>query len=168
MKATIFLLLHSLLVLLLFVTQSTSETTGETPTDMVLVPAGVFFMGATAEEQQRGLIVSELVTNAIKQAWSDGQRIREIAIAFEREPNGAALLRVQDNGVTGPGIPPEELPSLFRKYRRAKKNQHREGLGLGLFIVKTLVVAHGGQVTVTSVPEHDTCFSVKLPVGPHT
>jgi signal transduction histidine kinase len=43
------------------------------------------------------------------------------------------------------------------------KAQPREGLGLGLFIVKTFVEAHGGRVEVESIPDQETCFAVRLP-----
>lgn len=67
---------------------------------------------------------------------------------------------------TGPGIAPEELPLLFQKYRRARFSLTQEGTGLGLFIVKSLVEAHGGYVTVQSVPGQGTCFRVVLTASP--
>ncbi|MCS6925142.1 MAG: sensor histidine kinase, partial [Candidatus Binatia bacterium] len=66
---------------------------------------------------------------------------------------------------TGPGIAPEELPLLFQKYRRTRFSLTQEGTGLGLFIVKSLVEAHGGYVTVQSVPGQGTCFRVVLAAG---
>jgi len=66
---------------------------------------------------------------------------------------------------SGPGIAPEELPSLFEKYRRAAEGKKREGTGLGLFIVKSLVEAHGGRVEVESTVGAGSCFSVFLPAA---
>jgi signal transduction histidine kinase len=66
---------------------------------------------------------------------------------------------------TGPGITAEELPFLFEKYRRAVANQQREGVGLGLFIVKALVEAHGGRIKAESTLGSGSCFAVFLPVA---
>jgi PAS domain S-box-containing protein len=65
---------------------------------------------------------------------------------------------------TGPGIASEELPLLFDKYRRGAGTRRKEGTGLGLFIVKTLVEAHGGHIDVDSTPGTGTRFHVFLPV----
>ena len=51
---------------------------------------------------------------------------------------------------------------LFEKYRRAAEGKKREGTGLGLFIVKSLVEAHGGRVEVESTVGAGSCFSVFL------
>ena len=72
------------------------------------------------------------------------------------------LVEVRD---TGRGIAPEELPHLFEKYHRAAATREQEGTGLGLFIVKTLVEAQGGQVEVESRLGQGTCFRVLLPAA---
>jgi PAS domain S-box-containing protein len=66
---------------------------------------------------------------------------------------------------TGSGIAPEEISTLFEKYRKTGASKNQEGIGLGLFIVKSLVGAHGGRVEVESTPGVGTCFSVFLPVA---
>ena len=58
-------------------------------------------------------------------------------------------------------IPPELLPHLFDPFRQGKGK--REGLGLGLFIVKQVVEAHGGSLSVCSSPHAGTSFHVWLP-----
>ncbi len=64
----------------------------------------------------------------------------------------------------GCGIAPEELPLLFQRYRRTAATRHREGTGLGLFIVKALVEAHGGRVEVSSEVGKGSCFTVRFPL----
>ena len=64
---------------------------------------------------------------------------------------------------TGPGIAAEEIPLLFDKYRRAIGSRRKEGMGLGLFIVKTLVERHGGRIEVESVVGSGTQFHVIFP-----
>ncbi|WP_441287688.1 ATP-binding protein [Sorangium sp. KYC3313] len=67
----------------------------------------------------------------------------------------------------GPPIPPEMLPVLFDPFRRGEQSQRvvqrSKGLGLGLFIVKSIVDAHGGSIQATSTQEEGTTFRVKLP-----
>jgi signal transduction histidine kinase len=76
--------------------------------------------------------------------------------------DGAVVLSVSD---TGRGVPPEEIPLLFEKYWQHGSDADKKGSGLGLFIVKSLVEAHGGKVEVESVPGQGTCFRVILPVA---
>ena len=61
---------------------------------------------------------------------------------------------------TGPGIPLDTLPQIFEPLYTTKPG----GIGLGLYIVQEIVAAHGGQVTVQSVPGLGTTFTLTLPV----
>ncbi len=63
----------------------------------------------------------------------------------------------------GPGIAPELAPRVFRQFWRAKR---RGGAGLGLFIVKGLVEAHGGEITVARAPGGGAEFRFTVPAGP--
>jgi signal transduction histidine kinase len=63
----------------------------------------------------------------------------------------------------GPPIPADLLPTLFEPFRRGTSAANTRGLGLGLFIVRQIVFAHGGTVTVTSSEAEGTTFSVRLP-----
>ena len=62
---------------------------------------------------------------------------------------------------TGCGIPVDALPRIFEPYWQVQKR--RTGLGLGLFIAKTLVEAHGGKIWVDSAPGRGTTFYFTLP-----
>ncbi len=62
----------------------------------------------------------------------------------------------------GPGVPPELVPRIFRQFWRAKR---RGGAGLGLYIVKGLVEAHGGTITVQSAPGGGAEFRFTVPAG---
>ncbi len=63
----------------------------------------------------------------------------------------------------GPPVPPEVLPHVFEPFRRGGGAAPAGSVGLGLFIVREIVRAHGGEVTVRSAEEQGTCFTVRLP-----
>lgn len=93
--------------------------------------------------------------------------------AFKYSPDGAVVtLRayVDDKGVhievsdNGPGIPVSAQPRLFERFYRVREQTDIEGTGLGLAIVETVARAHGGSVTVHSVPGEGSTFGIVLPV----
>ncbi|MEV4973415.1 HAMP domain-containing sensor histidine kinase [Streptomyces scopuliridis] len=104
--------------------------------------------------------------------WSSAKAIPDGGVPAEGFPDGGALsgggssvvLEVQDDG---PGIPPELLPHVFERFARGDASRSRAAgsTGLGLAIVQAVVTAHGGTVTVQSVPGR-TVFSVRLPGPP--
>ncbi|MBI4493372.1 MAG: sensor histidine kinase, partial [Chloroflexi bacterium] len=67
----------------------------------------------------------------------------------------------------GPGIPPEDLPHLFTRFYRARqaRAERAAGLGLGLYISKGLVEAHGGRLWAESTPGQTTTFRFTLPAS---
>ena len=75
---------------------------------------------------------------------------------------GKAIVMVSN---TGPTIPPDELPLLFDRFHKADKSRSadREGWGLGLYIAKTIVGAHGEDIRAES-RDGVTTFSFTLPV----
>jgi signal transduction histidine kinase len=99
-------------------------------------------------------VVANLLTNAAK--YAPGARIE---VRVERD-DGCARLEVRDEG---PGIPASEHERLFRPFERARGAASASGLGLGLFIVREIVEAHGGAVTLRSAPGRGTSFVVELP-----
>ena len=109
-----------------------------------------------ADPQRVEQIVTNLLENASKYS-TEGSPIR-ILIA---STDGGATIAVQDEG---PGISPEELPRLFDRYFQTQRARGtRRGLGLGLFIAKGLVEAHGGRISVESIPNVGSTFRVWLP-----
>lgn len=93
-------------------------------------------------------------------------RVRPAATRTPAAPGHAppVLLEVEDDG---PGIPAELLPHIFERFARGDASRSRQAgsTGLGLAIVHAVVTAHGGAVTVRSVPGR-TVFAVTLPSGP--
>jgi signal transduction histidine kinase len=102
-------------------------------------------------------IVVNLLTNAIK--YGLGKPIR---LQLQRRGESAVLV-VRDQGI---GISAEAQERLFRKFERAVPSQHYGGLGLGLYISRTLVEAMGGTIQVASQPGAGARFTVTLPCEP--
>jgi PAS domain S-box-containing protein len=101
-------------------------------------------------------VFANIVTNAIKFTPSGG------AISIHSEPQeNEVVVMIAD---TGPGIPVEDRAIIFEKYRTLGKPGGREGTGLGLFIVKSLVETHGGKVSLRCPASGGTEVIVTLPV----
>ncbi len=107
-------------------------------------------------------VVLNLLDNAIKHTPSPG-RVRLSA----RPESEGIYIAVSDSG---PGIPAEHLPHLFEPFYRVDQARSRElgGVGLGLAIAHELVRAHGGDLTVHSVPGEGSTFSVHVPDKAHS
>jgi two-component system phosphate regulon sensor histidine kinase PhoR len=76
-------------------------------------------------------------------------------------PPGQGMLAVEVRD-DGPGIPPEDLDTLFERFQRGAGTREG-GTGLGLAIVKRIVERHGGRCEVESQPGEGSCFRVLLP-----
>lgn len=111
------------------------------------------------------------------QAWGDPERVQQIlgnllTNALKFTPRGGEIvvegkpasphveICVRDNG---PGIAPEDQPHLFQRYWQGETAARPGSLGLGLYICKNLVEAHGGKIWVDSVPGHGSKFCFTLP-----
>lgn len=99
-------------------------------------------------------VVCNLMTNAIRHG-EQGTSITLSLLGDDRE----VVIRVSNRGA----IPADVLPHVFDPFRSAENKTHREGLGLGLYIVDQIAIAHGGRVEVSSDPENGTTFLVHLP-----
>ena len=102
-------------------------------------------------------VVINLLSNAIK--FSDpGSSVMVTAKASEKE----LLFQVSDQGI---GIPKESMKHLFERFFRAEDKLARGGAGLGLYISKQIVEAHGGHIWVDSEPGKGSTFSFTLPLN---
>jgi signal transduction histidine kinase len=98
---------------------------------------------------------ANILDNALKYTPEDG-KVR-LSCAVE---SAGVTVRVRD---TGMGIPPEEQPRIWERLYRGDKSRSQRGLGLGLSLVKAIVEAHYGTVTVQSKPGEGSEFIVNLP-----
>ena len=101
-------------------------------------------------------VVSNLVTNALKYSADDAR----VSVRLARKGSDVAL-EVSDQGI---GIAPESVKMLFDRYYRTGGGKARaRGLGLGLYIARLIVEAHGGRIDVSSVVGEGSTFKVLLP-----
>jgi PAS domain S-box-containing protein len=101
-------------------------------------------------------VVTNLVGNAVK--YGAGSPIT----VFLSAGSGQVRLTVRD---AGPGIPPEHQERIFGQFERATPSENLPGMGLGLWLVRRIVTAHGGAVTVDSILGQGATFQVVLPTG---
>jgi len=102
-------------------------------------------------------VLLNLLANAVK--FGEG---KPIAVRVEAA-DGAVRLAVSDQGI---GIGSDDHARIFDRFERAVSTQHFGGLGLGLFIVREIVEAHGGTIRVESAPGAGATFTVDLPRSP--
>ena len=102
--------------------------------------------------------MTNLVGNAIKFG-----RNNPVTVRVSADPaHGCARLSVTDHG---PGIEPAVQQQIFEPFKRAVTSKQYDGLGLGLYIVRSVVSQLGGVVRVTSAPGCGATFTVELPLN---
>lgn len=113
----------------------------------------------TADKRAMRQILGNLINNSIAYAGA-GATIKIDARRFR----AAIVITVSD---TGKGIDPGRMETLFDPFSRTGNPMVTDGggMGLGLSIVKSLITAHGGEITVTSAPDEGTTTTVILPIN---
>jgi PAS domain S-box-containing protein len=114
---------------------------------------------AWADPARLERILVNLITNALKYSPPE----TETVLSAERR-DGVLRLSVVDRG---PGIAPDEVPRIFERFYRSPSTASRQdGLGLGLYVTRLLVEAHGGTIAVESALGRGSAFHVHLPTAP--
>jgi signal transduction histidine kinase len=109
--------------------------------------------------------LAQIITNLLNNAVLHGQEDEPVQVRVSGEPDTVSI-SVHN---WGPAIPPEALPHLFEPMRRGTRAARPSGnksVGLGLYIVQQIVVAHGGTIEVHSSAQQGTTFVVCLPRHP--
>lgn len=108
------------------------------------------------DQYRLGQVLGNYLANAIK--YSDKDRPITITTTVSAE---SITVSVADKG---PGIPPAHLPYVFNRFFRAEKTRNLEGIGLGLFLCKQVIQAHGGSVRAESIENSGSTFYFSLPI----
>jgi signal transduction histidine kinase len=130
-----------------FQTQSSIHT--------IIVDFSENFPAVSADETRMEQVLSNLVSNAIKYSPKGG----EIRITGQVRP-AQVIICVSDQG---PGVAPEDIPHIFdRFYRSSLAKRTTKGAGLGLYLARAVIEAHGGRIWVDPRPGDGAriCFSV--------
>lgn len=101
-------------------------------------------------------VVMNLLTNAIKFTPAGGR----IAVQIDRAGDDIEL-SVRD---TGPGIAPDQLEAVFERFRQVGAEHRRSGHGLGLYIARAIIAAHGGRIWAEGTQGQGATFRVRLPL----
>lgn len=103
--------------------------------------------------------INNILSNAIQYGPTVGLSI-EVVVYQQKD---VVCIDIKDNG---PGIPAEQLPFVFDRFYRIHMERPKEavGTGLGLAITKELIEAHGGKITISSIIDQGSCFSIQLPI----
>lgn len=114
-----------------------------------------FDLGLYGDPEAMEHVLTNLLDNALK--YSPPSSVVRVGI---HEGDGSVLLTVQDEGV---GISPDELSAIFERFVQGNQPRGDGSVGLGLYIVKSLVEGHDGRVWADSEPGKGTTFTVALP-----
>lgn len=118
-------------------------------------------VSADANKLER--VFSNLFSNALKFTPKNGKITVEVSTQKgSGVETGLTFVNISITD-TGEGILPEELPYIFEPYRQAKSSQSKVGVGLGLSIVKRIIAAHSGNISVHSQIGVGSCFTITLP-----
>jgi len=105
-------------------------------------------------------VVENLISNALKYSRKSSTKIMEIGAS---SANGFCTYYVKDHGA---GFDPEYSDKLFKAFERLHGQKEFEGIGIGIAIVKSIVVRHGGSVRAEGAPDQGATFYFSLPLRP--
>lgn len=120
------------------------------------IEPGIFVRGDTYRLEQ---VILNLLSNALKYGAKKPVRV------VLAKAGMSAVLSVSDHGI---GIDPQYIHKIFNRFERAIGSTNISGLGLGLYIGKEIVTAHGGSIAVESSSGQGSTFSVILPLDTKT
>ena len=126
-------------------------------------------MTITYENSTKGVLLQlddtklrQVVMNYIDNAIYYSKEDTTIRVTLKKE-KGEVVLKVHDTGI---GVPPSEQPQLFEKFFRATnaRRQRPDGTGVGLYLAKKVITAHGGEVLFSSKEGQGSVFGFRLPL----
>jgi signal transduction histidine kinase len=108
-----------------------------------------------ADQQKMQRIISNLLDNALKYTKPGGT-----IIVSSEQNDQEVIISFIDNGI---GISKKDLPHIFDRFYRCDRSRSQEGFGLGLSLALAFARAHGGNISVTSLPDNGSTFTLTLP-----
>jgi C4-dicarboxylate-specific signal transduction histidine kinase len=114
-----------------------------------------------ADRVQLQQVILNLIMNAVEAMGTVADRARVLNVASQLDEPNAVLVTVQD---TGPGIDPNRMDRIFDAFFSTKSS----GMGMGLFICRSIVESHGGRLWATAAVPQGAIFHLVLPIGDTT
>ena len=127
---------------------------------------------------ERGVTLNTTAAAATPLIWGDADRLEQAlqnvaanairhtpaggTVTLRAEPEGSARVRITIAD-TGPGIPPEHITHIFDRFYKADASRAASGSGLGLSIVRAIVLRHGGEISAENAPGGGAVFTIVLP-----
>ena len=121
-----------------------------------LLSSGVDSLPGEWDRVRFDQLLMNLVANALK--YGAG---RPVEVSLARQ-GGSAVLQVRDHG---PGVAPRDMARIFERFERATPMRNYGGFGLGLYVSREIVRAHGGTIDVHNASDGGACFTVTLPLA---
>ncbi len=133
----------------------------------------------TSRFQEKSQQLKQDIPQDLPAVYADEELIRQVIVnllenAIKYTPEGGKInfsilhrttQKIQVSvGDTGPGIPEEKQERIFEGHFRLKRDESKEGYGLGLALCRQIIRVHYGQIWVDSVPQEGSCFHFTLPV----
>lgn len=117
------------------------------------------FLWVKGDAFQLQRVIANLLTNAINHSIRGGK------VEVMMEPSSSyQTIKVADNGA---GVRPEEVPYLFERFYQGQSDRQAKGSGLGLYLSRQIVEAHGGTIWAESRNPRGAIFAFRLPAFPH-
>lgn len=115
-----------------------------------------------ADKLRVGQVIGNILDNAVRFSPQG----RQVMVVL-KEQDGEYLVSITDQGI---GVSPEYIDHIFERFYRVRNVASRQysGIGLGLFVARAIVEAHGGRIWVSSNEGLGSTFSFTLPRAPHT
>ncbi len=129
----------------------------ENPGHHIYINLGFDFPRIRADREKLEIVLFNLIENSIKYSPAGG----DIQVKGKVE-GAAAAIQIIDEGI---GIEAEDLAAIFQPFRRGTEKVKTIGMGLGLYIVDTIVKAHGGSIEAESKPGSGSAFTIRLDVA---
>jgi len=136
--------------------EETIHSIRQTYPDQPIIKKGNTGVTIFADRDKLIQVVINYLTNAIKYA-KDKSSIE----VFTKIVSDSVIVAVKDEGI---GIPAADLPHIFNRFYRAEKTKSLEGLGLGLFLCRQIILSHHGQAWVESEEGKGSTFYFSLPL----
>jgi signal transduction histidine kinase len=109
----------------------------------------------SADKQKMQRVIANLMDNALKYTKPGGT----VTVTSEQNEDEFLIFFI-DNGI---GISEKDLPHIFERFYRCDRSRSQAGFGLGLSLAQAFARAHGGNISVASLPDDGSTFTLTLP-----